>query len=463
MLADYLLENYIGLQAKQYMGIFGNPIKHTLSPIIHDTLSDAFSLDAKYVPFEIPKDKLDDCVKEAYDNGMLGLNITVPYKQQVMDSLVGIDEDARMIGAVNTLVRAEGGFCGYNTDMPGLARAIASEGIEISGSKVIILGAGGAARAATYMCLKYYADTVYIVNRTFQKAKQLADDMNYCFSCDSVIPVASSDYKSIPQDKYLMLQCTSVGLHEGDELLPVMDKTFYTMASAGVDLLYNPAKTPFLSLLDELDIPCYNGLKMLLYQGIMAYELWNHVKVCDSLAQTVYKRLCKKLYGDKIVLVGYMGAGKTTIGREIAKRNGYTFVDTDEIIEKREKMKISEIFEQYGEAWFRDKETKLLRELSSDKADYVISTGGGIPLRPVNRKLVKSLGKVYYLQADADTIYNRVKNDTSRPLLACEDLYSRIQSMLAKRDEIYRQVANECINTAILTPVEIAVNIIEKN
>ena len=269
MLVDYLVEDNKNVTAKEYMGIFGNPIKHTLSPVIHDTLSEAFGIDAKYVPYQIPVEKLDAAVKEAYTNGMLGLNITVPFKQQVMESLVDIDPAARAIGAVNTLVRGAGGFVGYNTDMPGLARAIASEGLKLQNSKVILLGAGGAARAVAYMCLKYGANKVYIINRTFENAKKLADDMNACFMCEKMIPVSAADYKMIPKDSYFMLQCTSIGLHENDGLPLIDDVSFYEMASAGVDLIYNPAKTPFLCLLKKLGIPCMNGLKMLLYQGIM--------------------------------------------------------------------------------------------------------------------------------------------------------------------------------------------------
>lgn len=463
MLVDYLVEDNKNVTAKEYMGIFGNPIKHTLSPVIHDTLSEAFGIDAKYVPYQIPVEKLDAAVKEAYTNGMLGLNITVPFKQQVMESLVDIDPAARAIGAVNTLVRGAGGFVGYNTDMPGLARAIASEGLKLQNSKVILLGAGGAARAVAYMCLKYGANKVYIINRTFENAKKLADDMNACFMCEKMIPVSAADYKMIPKDSYFMLQCTSIGLHENDGLPLIDDVSFYEMASAGVDLIYNPAKTPFLCLLKKLGIPCMNGLKMLLYQGIMAYELWTGKEVSDTLSEKVYRNLCKKIYGDKIVLIGYMGVGKTTIGKHISEEYGYKFIDTDALIEQNFNMKISDIFEKYGEMRFREMETELLRTLTTKNENYVISTGGGLPLREENQKLLKTLGKVYYLQADADTIYSRVKGDKSRPLLDCEDPYNKICSMLAIRDPKYRSVADECIDVTQNTPAEIASKIIQNN
>ena len=149
----YAIQGYGDVTAMHLLGIFGNPIKHTLSPVIHDTLSDALRLSERYVPFCVEDEELSHCVKLAYDEGVLGLNITVPHKQHVMESLVDVDIAAKTIGAVNTLVRVEGGYKGYNTDMPGLAKALETEGIALKDETVIMLGAGGAARAVAYMCV----------------------------------------------------------------------------------------------------------------------------------------------------------------------------------------------------------------------------------------------------------------------------------------------------------------------
>lgn len=127
----YAIQGYEDVAAEHLLGIFGNPIKHTLSPVIHDTLSDALGLSERYVPFCVEDEDLSRCVKLAYDEGVLGLNITVPHKQHVMESLVDVDIAAKTIGAVNTLVRVEGGYKGYNTDMPGLAKALETEGIAL--------------------------------------------------------------------------------------------------------------------------------------------------------------------------------------------------------------------------------------------------------------------------------------------------------------------------------------------
>lgn len=446
----YAIPGYEDVTAEYLLGIFGNPIKHTLSPVIHDTLSDALGLSERYVPFCVEDEDLSRCVKLAYDEGVLGLNITVPHKQHVMESLVDVDIAAKTIGAVNTLVRVEGGYKGYNTDMPGLAKALETEGIALKDETVIMLGAGGAARAVAYMCVSYGAKQVYIVNRTYAHAQAIADDMNAFAGKAVVQAVASEDYKSIPDGKYLMIQCTSVGLHEGDGMPFDFGDVFYAMAKAGVDLIYNPAQTPFLKEMEKLGVPAVNGLKMLLYQGILAYELWNNLTVSETLTDKVYLALQDAIYGkkrgDNIVLIGYMGAGKTTVGKALAGKLGYEFIDTDLYIEAQEGMTIPEIFEKKGEAYFRTLETNVIKELR-EKTHCVIATGGGLPLRKENSDLLKEVGTVYYLMADADTTYARVKHCTNRPLLQCDDPYTKIQAMMKERGSVYARACHIRVRT----------------
>ncbi|MCM1273024.1 MAG: shikimate dehydrogenase [Clostridium sp.] len=446
---DYVTDKYKNVRADKYIGIFGNPIAHTLSPVIHDNLSRLLGLDEKYLPFHI-ESNLQAAVNDAYERGILGLNITVPHKQEVMNYLTCVDESTQAIGAVNTLVRCGNGYKGYNTDMPGLAKAISSEGINLENKKIIMLGAGGAARAVAYMCLKYGAKKVYIVNRTVSNAEKIAGEMETCFHANGIItPLSAEDYKEIPKDNYIFIQCTSVGLHEGDGLPVVTDESFYDMAEFGIDLIYNPAKTPFLKLLDKKGTRNVNGLKMLLYQGIMAYELWNNVSVPESIADRIYRSLSAAVYGaeNNIILVGYMGSGKTTVGKYIANRYGYDFLDTDEYIVKKEGMSINEIFAQKGEEYFRKLETDSLRELDGIR-HTVISTGGGLPVRTENAELLRALGTVYYLSADAETIYERIKDDDGRPLLQVKNPKKKIEEMLKEREGAYNDAADVVINTA---------------
>ena len=301
-LEDRVIKGYQLPQDKKILGIFGNPIKHTLSPVIHDNLSDMLGLNERYIPFQI-EDRLGDYVKAAYDNQVLGLNITVPYKEKIIPYLTDIDEDAERIGAVNTLVRTDNGYKGYNTDMEGLYRSVTEAGFDIQNKDIIMLGAGGAARAVAYMCVKYGAKMVYIVNRTFNKAEKLAEDMNMIILDNNYenntekkfIPIAASDYRQIPHDRYLFIQSTSIGLKEEDGLPLVEDEEFYGMADGAVDLIYNPERTKFLELMGKKNIPYINGLKMLLYQGILAFEHWNNVKISDEMADRIYIELKKSL------------------------------------------------------------------------------------------------------------------------------------------------------------------------
>lgn len=456
----YAIDDYKAVQAEEYIGIFGNPIKHTMSPIIHNTISRQLSKDMRYIPFHITED-LGGAVKTAYEDGIVGLNITVPYKQEVMEHLADVDEAAKAIGAVNTLVRVDGGYKGYNTDMEGLARSLMVEGVELTNSRVIMLGAGGAARAVAYMCLKYGADRVYIVNRTFDNAKKIADDMNQTFGCDKLIPLSVEDYYIIPNGRYIMIQCTSVGLHEEDGLPLILDESFYDKAQVGVDLIYNPARTPFLKLIEERGGKAINGLGMLLYQGVKAYELWNAVEVPEWLVKRVYHALERVAYDndENVVLIGYMGSGKSTVGKFLAMVYGYDFIDTDELIEIKEGMSINNIFAEKGEDYFRQLETKVLVDLKGKLRNTVIATGGGMPVKEENRPLLKELGKVFYLKANYDTTYKRVSGGNGRPLLnnlEGNSLYQRIKEMTAIRTPIYTEVADVVIDTTQIDEQEVA-------
>lgn len=147
-----------------------------------------------------------------------------------------------------------------------------------------------------------------------------------------------------------------------------------------------------------------------------------------------------------VILIGYMGCGKTTIGRKLSYRFRKPFLDTDKQIELKQKCTISEIFEKQGEQAFRDLETNYLKGLLKEKCEYIISVGGGLPLREENQKLLHKLGVCVYLEASADTIYDRVKNDTTRPLLQCDDPKKKIETMLEIRQPVYKSCADLVIN-----------------
>ncbi len=166
---------------------------------------------------------------------------------------------------------------------------------------------------------------------------------------------------------------------------------------------------------------------------------------------------------ENIILIGYMGSGKTTVGKIAAERKNYTFVDTDEMIVEQQHRSISEIFAADGERAFRDMETALLGQLIAEKREHlVISTGGGMPLRTENQQLLARLGKVVYLKASPVTIYNRIKGDTTRPLLQCENPLERIEEMIVERSPLYEAGAIFIVEVDELSQSEAASEILTK-
>ena len=276
-------------------GLIGNPVGHSVSPAIHNNLARLTGKDMVYTTFKVEKGDVASAVRGAYSLNILGLNVTVPHKSEVIDSLVDIDPLAKAIGAVNTLVRVDGGFKGYNTDILGLARELEDEGIELADSKVIILGAGGAARAITFLCSSKGAKKIYLLNRSVDKAQDIAHAVNTHFHNEKVIPMNIADYADIPGDDYIVIQTTSVGLHPNDTAVVIDDEAFYKKVKVGVDIIYNPSETRFMKMCKNAGKPACNGLKMLLYQGVAAYELWNDVSVTKEQADKVYNKMKEEL------------------------------------------------------------------------------------------------------------------------------------------------------------------------
>lgn len=269
-------------------GLIGNPVEHTLSPVIHNTLAELTDIGLCYVPLRVEEGQLEAAVKGAYALNLLGTNVTVPYKSDVIPFLKEIDPLAARIGAVNTLVRAEGGYKGYNTDMPGLYRAMCADGVKINGEKVLILGAGGVARAVAVLLLEKRAEKIILLNRTLEKAERIAQEVNALAGRNFASAMANEDYgKLLADERYLVIQATSVGLHPHDDDVVIEDRSFYERVHTGYDLIFNPARTRFMRLVEEQGGRAFNGAKMLLYQGIIAYELWTGTEVSEEQAQLV--------------------------------------------------------------------------------------------------------------------------------------------------------------------------------
>ncbi len=268
-------------------GLIGNPVEHTLSPLLQNYLAEETGTNMVYVPFHVEEGRIGEAVKGAWALNLLGCNVTVPYKSDVLPYVKELDGLAERIGAVNTLVRMEDGFKGYNTDMPGLYRAMQSDGVEIVGRECVILGAGGVARAVAVMLLDKGASKVYILNRTLQKAVVIAEEVNEMAGYAFVEAMALMDYEKLPKRQFIVIQATNIGMHPKVDEVVISDKAFYERVEVGYDLIFNPGNTRFMQLTEAAGARAYNGAKMLVYQGIIAFELWNKLSISEETAKIV--------------------------------------------------------------------------------------------------------------------------------------------------------------------------------
>lgn len=168
-----------------------------------------------------------------------------------------------------------------------------------------------------------------------------------------------------------------------------------------------------------------------------------------------------KKHKHNIILIGFMGSGKTSVGELLAKRMSYHFKDTDRMIETKEQETINQIFNLKGEEYFRNLETGLIMDMQSVLHHTVLSTGGGMPIRAENRNLLKQLGFVVYLKASAETTVARLRKDKTRPLLQGEDLKEKVNRMLLERRSLYEKTAHKVIDTDDKNPEEITEHIME--
>ena len=295
-------------------GLIGWPVGHSVSPVIHNSLAEIYGKNLVYVPLPVEQGKLQKAIEGAEAFGFAGMNVTVPYKSGVIPYLREIDPLAERIGAVNTLVRTEGGYKGYNTDMPGLYRAMRMDGVQIEGEDVILLGAGGVARAIAFLLLDKGAAHVHIFNRSRVRAEELTKEVNdeaarrpegkrgssakRAAGQKEVFAAAYAldEYTKLDQSRrYLVIQATNVGMYPNAGCAVIEDEAFYRLAKTGYDVIFNPTTTRFMELVRSAGGQAFHGLKMLLYQGIIAWELWNDMEVSKEAADEVYRKMEKAL------------------------------------------------------------------------------------------------------------------------------------------------------------------------
>jgi len=263
------------------IGIIGKNIENSLSPLIHNQIILKYSLDFCYLPFKVTENDLSQAIQGIRALSIKGVNVTFPYKEKVIKFLDEVEESARRIGAVNTIVNNKGFITGYNTDIIGFKKSLQEDRkFVIKEKKAVILGAGGAARAVVYALLEEGIEEISIFNRTLKKAKKIKRDFSLFFSQSSIniFPLEQSNLKDKIKKADLLINATSIGMAPQIDNTPLSDDKLLHPSLLVYDLIYHPAKTFFLRQAERAGAKTINGLPMLAYQGIESFHLWTGLK-----------------------------------------------------------------------------------------------------------------------------------------------------------------------------------------
>lgn len=265
----------------QVFGLIGNPVAQSFSPFIHNSLAQALGIDMTYVTFPVARGSLKDAYRGMKALGIRGMNVTVPYKGDIMAELDGVDEAAAKIGAVNTLVYEGEQVKGYNTDWIGLWRSLERRGVGLKGRRVLILGAGGSARATAVMAAKYGAVHITVANRTLEKAQAITRLIGNTYSVKT--SACSIEEAEITEGYEVIFQTTSLGMYPKTEGCPIRKTRCLNTADVAVDLIYNPEETQFLAAARQAGCQTINGMEMLFFQAVRAFELWQGQRVPEDV------------------------------------------------------------------------------------------------------------------------------------------------------------------------------------
>lgn len=274
----------------QQLGIIGYPIEHTFSPVMHNFISDVVHNNFVYTAYCVLPENLGAAIAAVRTLGIRGINVTAPHKVEVMQYLDFIDPVARELGSVNTVVNRGGKLHGYNTDADGFCMSLEKNGIHIKNSKILILGAGGVTRPVLMRLIDHGASEITVLNRTKAKAVTLAEDMLSVKRFK-----VGTDIKSLDFD--IVINTTSAGMEPQADALPIdsigefTDLSFINKDTAVVDMIYNPDETHFLAEAKKLGAKTMNGLGMLIYQGIIAYELFTDTVLPSDMGEQIKREV----------------------------------------------------------------------------------------------------------------------------------------------------------------------------
>lgn len=399
-------------------GLLGRKLGHSYSPQIHNLLGDY-----SYVLFEKEPDELENFLK---NGDFSGLNVTIPYKKEVIPYLSELSPTAKKMGCVNTVLRrSDGTLYGHNTDYFGFTSLVRHAGLSVTGKKVLVLGSGGASNTAV-AALKDLGASPVVISRSGEN--------NY-------------GNLHLHRDAAAIVNATPVGMYPNTGVSPIDLKLFPNLEGV-LDVIYNPARTQLLLDAEKLGIPRENGLWMLVAQAKEAAEVFTGGKISDEVIEKIYRELSHQM--KNIVLIGMPGCGKSTIGTLLAEKLGRTLADADEKIISLAGKSIPDIFAQDGEPTFRDWETKALTELGK-QSGLVIATGGGCVTQKRNYPLLHQNGYLVWLERDCSVLPT-----DGRPLSQANDL----GKMYAARKPLYEAFADIRLeNTS--TPEEAAQKILD--
>ena len=386
-------------------GCIGKKLTHSFSKEIHAKLADY-----EYELMELTEEEIALFFEK---KAFAAINVTIPYKQTVIPYLDWVSPIASRIGAVNTIVNKEGQLYGYNTDYYGMKALIERIGIDVSGKKVLVLGTGGTSKTARVVAKDLGASKVLIVSR-----RKTGEYITYE---EAILNHADAE---------VIINTTPSGMYPDCGTKPI-DITPFTQLEGVVDAVYNPLRTNLVLDAKERGIKAECGLYMLVMQAVVAVEKFLDTPIPKEQADRVFADIFASK--ENIVLTGMPGSGKSTVGN-LLHVDGFEFIDIDAEVEKRCGCSIKELIQAKGETYFRDLETEVIRDVSSQSC-RIISTGGGAILREENVRLLSQNGKLFFLDADL----NRLQATASRPL---SDTPEKLQKLYAERIDIYRSTAH---------------------
>ena len=272
------------------LAVIGYPADHSFSPVMHNFIADNMNMDYTYSAFTVSPENLGDAIRGMRAMGFCGMNVTAPHKIEVIKYLDEISADARLLNSVNTVVNKNGILTGYNTDSEGFYLSLKNAGVKVENADILVMGCGGVVIPALTGIIKYNPKSITLLNRTKAKAEKLAED---------IFNITGYRIKTCMEtDSFdILINTTSAGMGEQKNVLPwesineLSGIDFITPKSVAVDMIYNPPKTEFLKYAEGKGAKTINGLDMLIYQGLLAYELFTDTKLPDNMAELLRKEV----------------------------------------------------------------------------------------------------------------------------------------------------------------------------